>query len=138
MFHIDSTINHCSIHLFCSFVSSSIHTYTHTSIHFHTLTHIHSHLPELRIRIDKREKLTPYVRFQSVCRSSLWEASDRMIIALRLFVSYTLSRPLHSFVRSSVHIVQRMSETYALLFCMYVYVRACTSSLANEQTCSLA
>jgi len=49
-----------------------------------------------------------------------------MIIAIRLLAfclySLSLSRPFHSFVRSSVHIVQRTDEIHALPFSMYVCV----------------
>jgi hypothetical protein len=82
---ISPTVNHHSIRLFFSFASSSKHTHTHTFIHSHILTHTHSHPPEPRTRTDKKEKLTPYARFQSVCRPSLREASNRMIIAIHLF-----------------------------------------------------
>jgi hypothetical protein len=95
---------HSSVLLFR--IKQHTHTHMHTSIHSHSITHMHSHLPEPRTRTDKREKLTPYARFQSVCRPSLREASDRMIIAVRLFVdlfvTYTFSRPSHLFVRSLV------------------------------------
>lgn len=116
------------------------HTHTHTFIHSHTLTRTHSHLPEPRTRTDKREKLTPYARFQSVCRPLLREASNRMKIAVRLFACYLYSLFLSSipfvrlFVRSSVHRVQETDEIHALLFSMYACMRvhACIDSLTSE------
>ena len=81
------------------------------SNHSHTLSRALpctlSHLPEPRTRTDVRAKLTPYTRLQSVCRSLLRKASDRMIIAFRSFSSFApcvrvCSLSSTAFVRSSV------------------------------------
>jgi hypothetical protein len=122
MLCIGPTANHRSIRLFFSFASST-HTHTHAYIaslsYFYT--HIYSHLPESRTRTDKREKLTLYARFQSVCRPPLREASDRMIIAFRLFVRclHFLVHPIHSSVRpySATN-----GQTDASAFSMYVCI----------------
>jgi hypothetical protein len=71
--------------LYSSLSHQAANTLTRIHLFILILLHTHSHLPESRTRTEKREKLTPYVRFQPVCRPSLREASDRMIIAVRVF-----------------------------------------------------
>lgn len=88
MAYIDPTVKHCFILLFRIKQQHSrayIYSFSCSYTHIHKITH----LPEPRTRTDKRKKLTPYAHLQSACPPSLREASDdRMMIAVRLFISY--------------------------------------------------
>ena len=131
--------------IIASFVCSSLsHQAAHTLARIHRfiliLLHTYTHIYLSREHGQaKREKLTPYTRFQSVCRPSLREASNRMIITVRLFVRYLYFLSSIPVIHSSVHIAQETDETHALLFSVYV-LRVCAFaySFTSEQTCSLA